>query len=250
MPSLAASALASVRADTRDGGGDDGDTPDARVPHRPTARALLHAPCAGYNEDQYDLPPWQDVTVTRMTVFDDTFRKPPSYGWTFVPLVPYHGGADSQFEPMSEHISEYNMALAQNLLAGVAACYRGYRLYDTPAVQEIVARWVSVYKSYRDIINSDIIHVRRPDGQSIDGFLHANALLEHRGLLALFNPTSFALNATIAVPLYYTGLNTTAAFYAEGAAPPTIYAVSRDYTVYLPVAMPPQSATFFVIQDS
>ena len=29
----------------------------------------------GYNEDQYNLPPWQDVTVTRMTVYDDTYRK-------------------------------------------------------------------------------------------------------------------------------------------------------------------------------
>ena len=159
------------------------------------------------------------------------------------------GGPDSQFEPMSEHLSEYSMALAQYLLAGVAACYRGYRLYDTPEVMAVVTKWVSVYKQYRDIINSDIVHVRRPDGQSIDGFLHVNAQLQHRGLLALFNPTSLPINATIAVPLYFTGITTTANVYAEGAAPPTPYAVARDYTSLLPVSMPPQSSTFFVFED-
>ena len=205
----------------------------------------------GYNEDQYNLPPWQDVTVTRMTVYDDTFRKVPSYGWVFVPLVPYHGGADSQFEPMSEHLAEYNMALAQYLLAGVAACYRGYRLYDTPAVQAVVAKWVAHYKAYRDIINADIVHIRRPDGQSIDAFMHASAMLpRNKGLLALFNPTSFALNQTIAVPLYYTGITGTAAFFQEGDGARTDFALARDYSVQLAVSMAPQTATFFVIQDA
>ena len=204
----------------------------------------------GYNEDQYNLPPWQDVTVTRMTVFDDTFRKVPSYGWVFVPLVPYHGGADSQFEPMSEHLPEYNMALAQYLLAGVAACYRGYRLYDTPAVQAVVAKWVAVYKQYRGIINSDIVHLRRPDGQSIDAFMHANAALpQHKGLLALFNPASYPINQTLTVPLYYTGISTTAAFLLEGANR-TEYTLARDFSVRLDVAMPAQSATFYVIEDA
>lgn len=186
-----------------------------------------------------------------MTVYDDTFRKVPSYGWVFVPLVPYHGGADSQFEPMSEHLAEYNMALAQYLLAGVAACYRGYRLYDTPAVQAVVAKWVAHYKAYRDIINADIIHIRRPDGQSIDAFMHASAMLpRNKGLLALFNPTSFALNQTIAVPLYYTGITGTAAFFQEGDGARTDFALARDYSVQLAVSMAPQTATFFVIQDA
>ena len=205
----------------------------------------------GYNEDQYNLPPWQDVMVTRMTVYDDTFRKVPSYGWVFVPLVPYHGGSDSQFEPMSEHLAEYNMALAQYLLAGVAACYRGFRLYDTPAVQAVVSKWVGHYKAYRDIINADIIHIRRPDGQSIDAFMHASAFLpRNKGLLALFNPTSFTLNQTLVVPLYYTGITATAAFFAEGDGARTDLTLARDYSVTLSVTMAPQTATFYVIQDA
>ena len=44
--------------------------------------------------------------------------------------------------------------------AGVAACYRGYRLYDTNATKALVTKWVNFYKKYRPILIRDIIHVR------------------------------------------------------------------------------------------
>ena len=37
------------------------------------------------------------------------------------------GGSAAQFEPLSEHLVEYEWALAQYLGYGVAACYRGPR---------------------------------------------------------------------------------------------------------------------------
>jgi len=186
----------------------------------------------GYNEDQYSLPRWQDVTVSRMTVYDQTFSKIPTMGWMFVPLVDYHGGgADAAFEPMSEHLPEFEMALAQYMGAGVAACYRGFRLYDAPAAQAVVAKWVGIYKAFRDIITSDIVHIRRPDGQQLDAFMHANAFLPvHKGFALVFNPTTAPLNQSIAFPLYYTGLTDTATFSREGAAP-TVFSIARDYTV-------------------
>lgn len=251
----------------------------------------------GYNEDQYSLPRWQDVTISRMTVYDQTYRQIPSQGWMvccpggggwgacvhaarrparhavvaraltewhpsappppsnppsppqFVPLIDYHGGgADAAFEPMSAHLAEYNMALGQYLGAGVAACYRGTRLYDTPAVQAVVAGWVAVYKKYRAIITSDLIHVRRPDGQSIDGWLHANAQLDDAvGFAVFFNPTGAQLNQTLRLPLYYTGIETTALVSQEDG-PAVALALARDYSVALPVSMPPQSVTWFAIR--
>lgn len=202
----------------------------------------------GYNEDQYSLPRWQDVTVSRMTVYDQTFAKIPTQGWMFVPLVDYHGGgADAAFEPMSAHLPEYEMAIAQYLGAGIAACYRGTRLYDTPAAMAVVTKWTAIYKKYRDIITSDLIHIRRPDGQSIDGFMHANAQLPvNKGFAVFFNPTSSTLTQNITFPLYYTGLDTTAAFSREGA-PPTTLPIARDYSVVVPVTLGPQSVTWFAI---
>jgi len=47
-----------------------------------------------------------------------------------------------------------------NLGAGVAACYRGYRLYDTNETKALVTKYVNFYKKYRSILIRDIIHVR------------------------------------------------------------------------------------------
>ncbi len=62
-------------------------------------------------------------------------------------------------------------------------------------------------KTYREILTSDIIHIRRPDGQTLDSFMHANAALlaATPGFALVFNPTTAAINASMAFPLYYTG---------------------------------------------
>lgn len=212
----------------------------------------------------------------------------------------YPGGAPAAFDPMSEHLTAFEWALAQYLGAGVAACYRGFRIFNDPASevchmharvpskliragapvlttrclprnaagrrQEMgtvglywacievacaivcsrssrragrrVREQVGFYKAYRDILISDIIHVvsshssccswcasewwlppstltnkramrgaqRRPDGQSIDCFMHANPFLHNRGLAMVFNPASTAQSIGLQLPLYYTGV--------------------------------------------
>ena len=240
----------------------------------------------GYDEDQYSLPRWQDLTcvarrgpwaplcdpalihatpppphththtrarthahcsVSRMTVYDQTYAKIPTSGWMFVPLQDYHGGgAAAAFEPMSQHLAEYEIALAQYMGAGIAACYRGFRLYDAPAAQAVVAKWVAIYKAHRDIITSDIVHIRRPDGQALDAFMHVNHALKEKAMALVFNPTLQTLNQSITFPLYYTGLTDSALFSREGAAP-TPFALARDYSVTFFVAVAPQSATWFLV---
>lgn len=79
--------------------------------------------------------------------------------------MPPPGGAAAEFEPLSQHLLEYEWALAQYLGYGVAACYRGPELYDSPETMAVVQKWVTFYKTYRDILISDIVHVRRPDMQ-------------------------------------------------------------------------------------
>jgi hypothetical protein len=203
----------------------------------------------GYNEDQYNLGPLMDVTITRMTILEDSLRKTPTMGWVFLPLVPYHGGSDSQFEPMSQNFDAYNMGLASYLLSGVAACYRGYRLYDTPEVQALVTYWVNVAKTYRSIILADLIPIQRPDGQSIDGFLHVDAKQSVPGFAAFFNPTNFNLTQLMKVPLYYTGITSSSIFSHEGVTNQTL-TLARDYSVSLNVTLAPFGCTWFVITSN
>ena len=80
-------------------------------------------------------------------------------------MTVYAGGKAAEFDPMSEYLLQYEWALAQYLGYGVAACYRGPRLYDSLKSLQVARKWVSFYKKYRDIVTSDIVHVRRPDMQ-------------------------------------------------------------------------------------
>ena len=54
--------------------------------------------------------------------------------------------------------------------AGVQACYRGPRLYDTVETKQLVIKIIKWYKKHREILNSDIIRLKRADGSDWDGF--------------------------------------------------------------------------------
>ena len=63
----------------------------------------------GYVEEQYSLPRWIDLSVSRQGMFDDTFHYIPSQGWMYLPLVEYEGGGDAAtFEPLTDNIKVIN----------------------------------------------------------------------------------------------------------------------------------------------
>ena len=206
--------------------------------------------CAiGYRETNFSLPRWRQITIARQNIYDATYTKTPSMGWMFVPLVEYHGGGEAAiFEPLSDHLAEYEWYLAQNFGSGVQACYRGPRLFDAPETKAVVAKWTAFYHKYRLILDSDIIHVRRADGHSVDCMLHANPGLREKGLAMLFNPTDHHVETTIRLPLYYTGLTDTALI-REGDGDPTRYELDRAYNVELPVALDAKGITWFVVKS-
>ena len=44
------------------------------------------------------------------------------------------------------------------------------------------------HKKHRQVLDGDIIHLRRPDGRDWDGILHVNPDGEEKGLIMLYNP--------------------------------------------------------------
>ncbi len=202
----------------------------------------------GYRETNWSLPRWRQILIARQNIFDGTYLKPPSMGWMFVPLVEYHGGGPAAtLEPLSEHLTEYEWHLALNFGSGVIACYRGPRLYDTEETKNVVKKWVDFYKRYRDILTSDIIHVRRPDHKSIDCILHVNPKLKQRGLAMVYNPLDEPVRTTLKLPLYYTGLTKTARIRQEEGRSKR-YKLDREYNVMLPIEMKARSITWFTIE--
>ncbi len=202
----------------------------------------------GYREENWSLPRNRQILLARQNIYDATWRNPVTMGWMFVPLTEYHGGgAAATIEPLSEHLDTYEWHLAQNLGCGVQACYRGPRLYDTDQTKALVKKWVDFYKKYRDILESDLIHVRRADGRDIDCMMHVNPLLPTKGLAMVFNPTDRNITRMLELTLYYTGLTDTARIRRE-ENPAVSYSLSRDHKVTLSVEMDPQSITWFAVE--
>jgi len=200
----------------------------------------------GYRETNWSLPRERQIVLGRQNLFDGTWSKTPSMGWMFVPLTEYHGGgAAATLEPLSEHLEAYGAHLANNFGAGAQACYRGPRLYDTPATRNMVKRWVDFYRAHRAILDSDVIHLRRADGRDLDALLHVNPRLDERALLVVYNPTSAPLRRELEVPLYYAGLDDAALVAREEGEPQRI-ALDRRWTTSLEVEVPAGAMSWWV----
>lgn len=202
----------------------------------------------GYVETNWSLPrEWQE-TIERQNIYDGTWQKTPSMGFMFVPLTQYHGGgAAATIEPLAEHLDHYEARLRNLFGAGVQACYRGPRLYDTEATRNLVARWVAFYKKYRSILDADIIHLRRPDGRDWDGIMHVDPQQKRKAFISVYNPLDTPIERKITVPLYYTGLTDRATVREKDANPKT-YTLARDYTIQLNISIPARGYNWYVVE--
>ena len=202
----------------------------------------------GYREVNWSLPRERQVLLARQNIYDGTWNKTPSMGWMFVPLVQYHGGGvAATLEPLREHLDFYGQHLMQNFSSGVQACYRGPRLYDSEETRAVVKKWVDFYKKHREILESDVIHLRRPDGRDWDGLLHVNPGLEEKGLAVIHNPLAEPLTRTIRLPLYYTGLAEWATIQI-GDGPARRYPIGRDNSVAVEIQVPAGGAVFIAVK--
>jgi hypothetical protein len=201
----------------------------------------------GYREVNFSLPRENQKILNRQNIFDGTWEKTASMSWGFVPLTRYQGGGpEAVLEPLNEHLKDYEQLMVQYYGAGVQACYRGPRLYDTEATKQTVIRVISWYKKYRDILNADIIHLRRADGRDWDGILHVNPNLKTKGLLMLYNPLKEKITRTIKLPLYYTGLSGEVRI-AEKGNKKQVKKMNSKNEIELSFTIDPENYTWYVI---
>jgi hypothetical protein len=201
----------------------------------------------GYREVNFSLPRDQQKILNRQNIFDGTWEKMPSMGWGFVPLTRYQGGGEEAvLEPLEQHLPDYRQLMMQYYGAGVQACYRGPRLYDTDSTRKVVSGVIDWYKKNYEVLNADIVHLRRADGRDWDGWMHVDPAGKTKALLMLFNPLGNPINRTIKLPLYYTGLDKTATVVQDGKQ--RVYALNRDYSIEVPVTIPAASFVWLTIQ--
>ena len=192
------------------------------------------------------LPLWEDLSINRQRMYDDLYSKAPTQASILVPLIGYPVDECSQTETQKSYL-EYEWMHAQYLTAGIGVGYRSSEVFDNNATKSIMQKWLSFYKQYRGIITSEIIHVRRPDMQSIDAFMHVNPTLIHKGLAIVFNPTDQQVNHMLSLPLYYTGLTDVALVTEVGHNAQNV-TLNRNYNIEVPVKLGPFNYTIFIIQ--
>ena len=202
----------------------------------------------GYREVNWSLPRERQLVLGRQVMYDGLWERLPGMCWTFVPLTQYHGGgAAATLEPLSEHLADYKAHMIQNYGTGVQACYRGHRLYDTEETKQTVKEVIDWYKRYRDILNSEVIHLRRPDGKDWDGIMHVASGKKEKGFVMVYNPTDQPMERTVKLSLYYTGL-TTEAIVKEQGKEGILHTLSRDYTILLKIRIPAKGYNWYVIE--
>ena len=205
--------------------------------------------CGGYEENQMSLPRWQWLSIAHQENYDDLWTETPTQAWMFAPLDDYHaGGAGAALEPFAQNAQAWNWTLGTFIGHGRGACYRGDHLFDTVEVQKMVAFWTQFWLKYRAILIQDIIHIRRPDMQSIDSVMHvtANRSASVCALAMYYNPSLFKQSITLKLPLYYTGETDAVLLEWNGAGAMRRMTLARDYSIVVNVTLGPREIGFSV----
>lgn len=209
---------------------------------------VSHIITLGYREVNFSLSREQQKILNRQNIYDATWEKDSFHGLGICAIDCVSGWRCWRgFGTTFWAFNRLQVIDDEYYGAGVQACYRGPRLYDTEDTKEVVIDVIDWYKEYRDILNADIVRLRRADGRDWDGWTHVDLQGKEKGLAMLFNPTSEPIKKSINAPLYYAGLDQTVKIQMENGEEKS-YQLNRDYSVDIQVEIPAGGYTWFVVE--
>eukprot|EP00039_Didymoeca_costata_P032421 m.37766 g.37766 ORF g.37766 m.37766 type:complete len:774 (-) comp9349_c0_seq2:28-2349(-) len=230
----------------------------------------------GYDEMTFSLPRWRWIHRQRQRMIADPQGRdqtmPNAMRFMITPFVPYHpsevegdcwippckfkpvSGYESSatLEPLDEHLVELEWALSNTYGTGVITNLRGYRMYQSNASKAIVVKWISFFKKYRQILVADFTTLNWSNETGYDAVLHWAPEgyypdIKERGLIVVWNTLNTSMTYSMAAPLYFSGL-TTSALVREKEGTPKLYSLDANFTTNITVVMEPLAITYFVIE--
>lgn len=194
----------------------------------------------GYREATDNIDIVLQTVIYRQYIFDATFHKTAQMGWCNLNTEVLRGGLDA-------NLDTYERMFFTLLSSGAQVWVRGHRLYDGPRSKAMLARWMDWYRKYDEVIHGDIIHLKRPDGRSLDYYLHVNPAGKEKGMLLVFNPLDQAVTTTLDLPLYYTGLSGKVTI-REQEGPPRSLVLDGRSSARLEVSVPAGGFSWFIVE--
>lgn len=194
----------------------------------------------GYREATDNIDIVLQTVIYRQYIFDATYHKTAQMGWVNLNTEQLHGG-------MEKNLDKYERIFFTMLSSGAQVWVRGHRLYDGPQSKAMLLKWMAWYKKYYDIIHGDIIHLKRPDGRSLDYTLHVDPDGKHKGMLLVFNPLDHEVTKTIDLPLYYTGCSGSAKIRQEEGTAKT-YQLDGTASTKFKVTLPAGGYSWYIIE--
>ena len=203
----------------------------------------------GYREATANLTPSQQMLLGRQYIYDGTWHKLPPMGWMTLQLVGFYTNDPRVgLEPLADNLDRYEQQLIQFLASGCQLSIRGNRMYDTPATKAMVSKWINWFKTHREILTSEIIHVSRPNGRDLDCMLHVNPFIKEKGMVIIFNPTDREIEKEMKLSLYYTGLKDKASVKSENGEKKT-FNLNAQCELLLPVKIKAGGTAWYVIEE-
>jgi hypothetical protein len=98
------------------------------------------------------------------------------------------------------------------------------------------------------VLDGDIIHLRRPNGQDWDGIVHVNPQGREKALAFFYNPLTEEIEREIRVPLHYSGLTGEAKASIAGDQP-KIVKLDNQQTTTLKIKIPAGSHTWVLFTE-
>ena len=148
--------------------------------------------------------PWTWLLLGRTYIFDGTTHKPPTNGGVCFDLNRAGGMATP------DELRFYNTSLAV-FLAAAGRCFQGGALWQNDASKALVSAWMATFNRFRDVLNGDIIHVKKPNGRSWDAMMHvlpSAAPGSVRAFALFFNPsTTQDIVLSTQLSVYYAGFS-------------------------------------------
>lgn len=194
----------------------------------------------GYREATDNIDITLQTVIYRQYIFDATWHKTAQMGWVNLNTEVLRGG-------MEKNLDAYERAFFVMLSSGAQVWVRGHRLYDGPESKAMLLKWMAWYQKHKEVILGDIIHLKRPDGRSLDYYLHVNPGGKEKGMLLVFNPLDREASQTIDLPLYYTGLTDEATIRDQDGTATTVK-LDDTASTKLPVTLPAGGYTWFTIE--